>query len=95
MVPRLLFECRFLKFFGVSEDVCFVMWEQLEINPDVHEEDKGCEPCYLLCALLFLKMYDTEGKHCKVVGENVNLVDQQTFQKWSWLFVGKNIQHFS
>lgn len=36
------------------------MWQMLEINPEVNEDDKGAEPVHLLWSLFFLKMCQTE-----------------------------------
>ena len=83
------FDERFLSFFGVSAFVCTLLWRMFEIDEAHYAEDAGAEPCHLLWALLFLKVYSTSNTLCKLVGQDGQSVDPKTFRKWSWLFVRK------
>lgn len=65
------------------------MWRKLEIDPDAHEEDKDCEPKYLLWGLLWLKDYSTEAKLCKLVSDDNQAIDPKEFREKAQLFVEK------
>jgi hypothetical protein len=79
----------FLEFFGVDQGVCALVWRKLEIDPDAHEEDKDCEPKYLLWGLLWLKDYSTEAKLCKLVSDDNQAIDPKEFREKAQLFVEK------
>ena len=70
----------FASLFGVSPALCSKLWTMLD---PLHNLPEGSRPCYLLWALILLKVYATEAIHCSIVGG----VDRKTFRKWSWIFV--------
>ena len=63
----------FRALFGVTSNVCTIIWEKLEVNVTTDKD-----PNHLLWALLFLKVYSTEEVHSSLVGTTV-----KTFRKWS------------
>ena len=67
---------------GTSYSVCSELWNLMELSNK--EGTKGAKPKHLFWALLFLKCYCTEAILTRVVGG----VDEKTFRKWTWLFVG-------
>ena len=70
----------FASLFGVSPALCSKLCTTLD---PLHNLPEGSRPCYLLWALILLKVYATETIHCSMVGG----VDRKTFRKWSWIFV--------
>lgn len=68
-------------FFGANIDVITQLWNQID-NGNL---DRLASPKHLLWALIFLKLYDSEDVHCRIVG----WVDPKTFREWSWYFVEK------
>ena len=69
---------RFRGMFGVSPETCASLWNMIGENAPSRSF-----PTHLLWALLFLKCYATEHVNSVVAG-----VDEKTFRKWSWTFVG-------
>lgn len=67
---------KFKTFFGVSPNVCGVVWNIIEDKP--HHS----EPKHLLWTLLFLKSYHKEHVNSTLTG-----VDEKTFREWVWKFV--------
>ncbi len=67
---------RFKTFFGVSPQVCGVVWNLIEKKPP------GSKPIHLLWSLLFLKAYNKEH-----VNATLTEVDEKTFREWTWKFV--------
>ena len=56
---------RFREFFGVSAMVAISVWRRLSRTSQI---PFGGEPKHLLWALLFMKVYPTEGIMCKLIG---------------------------
>jgi hypothetical protein len=56
----------------------------LEENEVDGIEIHGGRPQHLLWAILFLTLYDTESVHARIAQ-----VDEDTFRKWSWLYIKK------
>lgn len=75
-------ERRCLAFFGANATVIATIWNKIVDDGNL---DRLARPKHLLWALLFLKLYDTEDVHCRIVG----WVDPKTFREWSWYFVEK------
>eukprot|EP00171_Calliarthron_tuberculosum_P023605 IDg23605t1 len=69
---------RFMGLFGVTPEVCCVVWNQL-----LGKMPKGAQPHHLLWSLLFLKLYANE--HCNRL---LSGADEKTFRKWAWIFIG-------
>ena len=69
---------RFRGIFGVSPETCASLWNLIG-----EKAPSGSVPVHLLWALLFLKSYSTEHVNSVIAG-----VDEKTFRKWSWTFVG-------
>ena len=70
---------RFMSLFGVTFQICFLMWCLLDVE---NEGPHGACVCHLLWTLMFLKTYDTNDNlvgTCKV--------DPKTFRKWKWLML--------
>lgn len=68
---------RFKCFFGVSPEVCAIVWERIrDITPT------GGEPKHLLWSLLFLKNYDVEHVRRSIIG-----CDEKTIRKWTWIVI--------
>jgi len=82
-----IFLTRWLSFFGVDPAVVVRVWDLLEV-PFIDDGDfSHAHPKHLLWALLFLKKYGDESEMAKLVGEDGKAVDEQTFRKWSKIFV--------
>jgi hypothetical protein len=77
-----VFERRWIAHFGVEVFVCVDVWKRLRINK---EGPENAEPKHLLWALLLLKQYGTESD----LAGKCEGVDEQTFRKWSWIFIEK------
>lgn len=71
---------RWFSSYGVSPDLCCVIWERLDVNTTF---PSGTEYKHLMWALYFLKVYGTETQNANYSGG----VDEKTFRKWSHLFV--------
>jgi hypothetical protein len=84
---EVVFERRWMSFFGVDAVVCVDTWTRIGIDLNNAEDpaDKSAEPVHLLWALLFLKQYGTEAQ----LAAHAGAVDEKTFRKWSHLFVKK------
>ena len=70
---------RFREHFGTSPEVCAIAWQLLEsqqLNPP------GATPFHMLCAILFLKRYETESITRTLTG-----LDEKTNRKWKWIYV--------
>lgn len=67
---------KFRSFYGVSPNVCAILWNLLRNKPE------GAEPKHLLWCLIFLKTYGTEHVNSALVG-----VDEKTFRLWVWNFI--------
>ena len=73
---------QFRSAFGVNPLVCRCLWESVSnILPQKYMYT--ARPKHLLMALLFLKQYNTNECNAAITG-----VDEKTFRKWLWLFVG-------
>ena len=70
----------FKSLFGVTPSICATLWVMLDPLHNI----PGSLPCHLLWSLLLMKVYATEVILCGIVGG----VDQKTFIKWSWVFIG-------
>ena len=66
---------RFRSHFGITPLRCSLLWEKLALP---HK----AEPMHLLCALLFLRSYQTEDRLASMAG-----VTEKTFQMWMWKLV--------
>ena len=67
----------FRALFGVSAQVCAVIWGMLRGHVP-----RRSTPTHLLWSLMFLKVYASEHVHCEISGAN-----EKTFRKWVWVFV--------
>ena len=70
-------ERRFKALFGVSSEICAILWEELKVARLTNSK-----PVHLLWALLFLKNYATEDVNCEIAS-----VDPKTFRKWVWVIL--------
>lgn len=62
-------ERRFRGLFGTTANICSIIWQSLSAN-NLHP---NCtKPLYLLCALLFLKLYATEESNKSMTGLDEN-----------------------
>lgn len=68
---------RFKTFFGVSPNICSIVWKKLEADLP-----HGALPKHLLWCLSSLKQYETE--HCR---RSLFNADEKTIRKWTWIFV--------
>ncbi len=75
-----VFNWRWNSAFGALPAVCSVLWNKIDPFKTM---PMGVDPKYLLWALFFLTVYDTEHNSSHRVGK----VDKKTYQKWSELFV--------
>ena len=78
-------ERRFKAEFGVPTYIATVAWEMLEDSSFLRDNNPGKKPPnpeHMLWALLLLKKYDTVGSLANTVR-----ADEQTFQKWSRLYL--------
>ena len=72
-------ERRFISLFGVTLQICYLLWCMLDV---ANEGPEGACVCHLLWTLMFLKTYNTNDNlaaDCKV--------DPKTFRKWKWLLL--------
>jgi len=67
---------KFRAFYGVSPEVCGILWNKLTNKPS------GSQTKHLLWCLLFLKRYNTEHVNAALVD-----VDEKTFRVWTWRFI--------
>lgn len=67
---------QFNEFFGTSPEICEIIWKLL-----IGHHPIGGKPIHLLCALLFVKKYQTEGPNKAIMG-----LDPKTFRKWAWIY---------
>lgn len=67
---------KFRSFFGVSPNVCTIIWHSIDEIPS------GANPVHLLWCLVFLKRYNTEHINAALVN-----ADEKTFRLWTWTFV--------
>lgn len=74
-VSSSIFKRRFSKFFGTDVSVCSKRWAMMP-------REKDGQPCHLLWALPFLKLYESEHVHAKLCD-----CDKSTFRKWSTIYV--------
>jgi hypothetical protein len=70
---------RFREHFGTTPQVCSIIWAMLEAQ-SLHSHD--ALPIHMLCALLFLKGYNTESVNRSLTG-----FDEKTNRKWQWVYV--------
>lgn len=68
---------RFKSFFGVSPNVCAVIWHLIK-----SDSSSSNEPKHLLWALLFLKQYGTEHERRTILKK-----DEKTIRKWTFLYI--------
>ena len=68
---------RFRSLFGVSPELCSVIWSRLG-----GKQVKSGNPMHLLWALLFLKVYANEDVLSVIAG-----VSRKTYRKWVWVVV--------
>jgi len=74
-------------FFCVDPEVVHRTWVLLDVPVHADGELSHAEPKHLLWALLFLTVYGLEAQMAKLVGKEGMAVDEQTFRKWSKIFV--------
>ena len=67
----------FRSLFGVSSQVCAVLWYYLYRYGTVHSK-RGSSPRHLLWTLMFLKIYGNEETLASLAGG----VDCKTYRKW-------------
>lgn len=70
-------ERRFSSFFGVTPQICCIIWEKIKLLVPI-----GGEPKHLLWCLSFLKQYAVE--HYR---RSIFKADEKTIRYWTWLFV--------
>lgn len=68
---------RFKCFFGVSPQVCAIVWDEC-----YNKLPNGAEPKHLLWCLFFLKQYQPE--HVRRV---ILKADEKTIRKWTWSLI--------
>lgn len=68
---------RFKSFFGVTPEVCSLVWEKIK---DVVPSNS--KPKYLLWCLYFMKQYSTEH-----VRRSLFKADEKTIRKWTWIIL--------
>lgn len=77
---------RFKAMFGTGPDNCARIWAMIDPFASM---PAGVQVVHLLWALMFLKLYDSESVLSSLAGGSGEAVDEQTFRKWCWLFVGE------
>jgi len=82
-----VFATRWKSFFCVDPEVVYRTWVLLDVPVHAEGELSHAEPKHLLWALLFLTVYAEESQMAKLVGKEGKAVDEQTFRKWSKIFV--------
>jgi hypothetical protein len=70
---------RFRAHFGATPHICHLLWNEIAAR-NLHPQTT--KPLYLLCALMFLKLYATEHVHRALVG-----LDERTFREWSRYYI--------
>ena len=75
----------FRSHFGCSPPVCATLWNHLQVT-DLSPQGGTLD--HLLWALMFLKIYGKQRQMCTLAGG----VDQDTFRKWTWLFLNAIVQ---
>lgn len=68
---------KFKAFYGVSPNICKIIWDKL-----INVRPKTSQPKHLLWCLYFLKQYDSEHNNRAIFR-----ADEKTFRKWVWCFV--------
>lgn len=68
---------RYRSFFGMSPNICFILWNKLKSTLPLESEPK-----HLLWCLLFLKQYHVEHSRRTILD-----ADEKTIRKWSWIFI--------
>lgn len=68
---------RFKTFYGVSPNICSILWGLIEQNVP-----ETCEPKHLLWGLCFLKQYNNESVNRATFG-----TDEKTFRKYVWILI--------
>lgn len=81
----IVFEVRYISFFGVNVDVTVTAWHILQADADNDADLKKIRPNHLLWGLMFLKLYGVETELSSLAGG----IDEQTFRHWSQLVVKK------
>lgn len=66
---------RFKNFYGVSPNICGIIWNMIESNVP-----ESCEPKHLLWTLCFLKQYNSDSTNSAIFG-----ADEKTIRKYVWL----------
>ena len=70
---------RFREHFGITLEFGAIAWQKLEHQ---HLNPRGASPIHMLCAIGFLKQYQTES-----VARAINGMDEKTLRKWRWVYV--------
>lgn len=68
---------RFKSFFGITPDLCSLIWNKINASAPT-----GAEPKHLLWSLFYLKQYDVE--HTR---RTLFHTDEKTIRKWTWIFI--------
>lgn len=68
---------RFKSFFGVTPNVCAIVWRKIHSEAPI-----GFEPKHLLWGLNFLKQYTVEENRHSTLR-----ADEKTIRKWTWISV--------
>ena len=74
---------QFQSLFGCSPEIVAEIWYRIAPRGGEVSLRKGAEPCHLLWALLFMKVYANEDVLCSMVGG----VDKKTFCFWTRYFI--------
>jgi hypothetical protein len=74
---------QFQSLFGCSPEIVAEIWYRIAPRGGEMSLRKGAEPCHLLWALLFMKVYANEDALCSMVGG----VDKKTFCFWTRYFI--------
>jgi len=82
-----IFERRWIEFFGVEPLICYRLLTMMNIDPD-SADMAGTTPSHLLWALMMLKGYETQTKLAAFAGP----VDEKTFRKWAIIYIKKIAQ---
>ena len=77
---RVTFVRRWMGAFGALPTVCCYLWDRLDPYTTM---PNGVQKKHLLWGLFFLRVYDTEERGAKAVGQ----VDEKTYREWSFRFV--------
>lgn len=72
-------ERRFRQMFGITPFICSMIWEDLRVQ-QLHLNN--AKPVYMLCALLLLRLYETDDVNRAISG-----IDEKTFRKWAWIYI--------